>query len=148
MSSARRLLFCALLFAPVLLTAPAATRVSTEQPVLNFRLPFFTPEGNRAWIVRGREGRLLPSGQVEVRDLDLTIFKGNAEATIETVLVSPLALVTPESQTVSGTDSLRVIGDDYEASGSDWHYENHTRHITLRRDVRVVFRAQLEHLLQ
>lgn len=137
-----------LLLAPVTAWA-ASTQIASDKPVINFSLPAFTPEGYRAWLVRGSEGRYLPKqNQIEVRELTLTIFSGLADDRVDTIIVSPMAVVTPAASVVSGPESIRVINDQFEATGRDWRYAHKDQKITIGKNVRITFSAEFKDLLQ
>ena len=133
------------------LPAPAqtSTRISSEVPVLNFRLPAYTPSGGfRAWLVRGSEARVLGPNDIDIKELTLTIFTGDARDRIETLILSPVATVAPEDQRASGAEAIRVINDNFEASGTDWHYDYREKKVSIARNVRVVLHSELKDLLK
>lgn len=129
-------------------SAQTSTRIANDAPIINFRLPTFSPEGFRQWLVRGSEARLLSAKEIDIHELTLTIFSGDAQDRIETMILSPEAKVHTESQTVSGPDTIRVIRDDLEASGADWTYDHREKRIVMKKNVRVTFRAELKNFLQ
>jgi hypothetical protein len=137
----------------LLLLLPAAasatsTQISADQPVINFRLPTFTPEGYRSWLVRGTEARFPLPNQIDVRELNLTIFTGKADGKIDTVILSPAARVLPDESVATGTGTIRVINDEFEATGTGWRYEHKAKKVYLTRHVRVTFRAELKDILK
>lgn len=148
-----RTLACALTLALAICTAgPAAaqisTRVSSDAPVVNFRLPTFTDDGYRAWLVRGSEARLISAKEIDVNEFTMTVFTGDATERITTMILSPVARLLPEQQVVHGPGSIRVIDDEFEASGQDWRYAHQEKRVSIGKNVRVAFRAQLKDLLQ
>lgn len=139
----------ALLFAAALTaSAQVSTRVSSDAPIVNFRLPTFTEAGHRAWLVRGSEAKLISAREIDVNELTMTVFSGDATERIRTMILSPVARLLPEEQVVFGPSSIRVIDDEFEASGEDWRYEHQEKRVSIRKNVRVAFRAQLKSLLQ
>lgn len=130
------------------LSAQTTTRIANDAPIVNFRLPTFTPEGFRQWLVRGTEGRLISAKEIDIRELTLTVFSGDAQDRIDTMILSPAAKVLTDSQVVSGPETIRVIRDDLEASGSQWTYDHREKRVTMQRKVRVTFRAELKNFLQ
>lgn len=129
-------------------SAQSPTRLSSDAPILNWRLPSFTPEGHRESLVRGTEARLLPDGNVDLQDLTLTLFVGDATNRIETILLSPAARVLTEERAITGRSAIRVINDQFEARGTGWRYEHRTKRVSLEKNVRVTFTAELANLLQ
>lgn len=127
----------------------ATTRVSSEKPIVNFRLPAFTAEGHRAYLIRASEGRILPGLNVfDVKELNLSIFSGKADGRIETLILSPAARVQPAESLVTGDSTIRVIHDDFEATGSGWSYSQKEKTISIRKHVRVVLHSQIRAILQ
>ena len=130
------------------LRAQVSTEISPDAPIVNFRLPTFTPEGYRAWLVRGSEARMISKLEIDVRELTMTVFTGDATGRIETMLLSPQARVFPTTQTVTGDSTIRVIDDEFEATGAQWRYDHREKRVFIAKDVRVTFRAELKNLLQ
>ncbi len=138
-----------LLFLLVATAALAATtQIAPDKPIVNFRLPDFTPEGHRAWLVRGSEARYQKEGRVDITGLNLSIFTGLADGKVETLILSPSAQVLPSEQLIRGDDSIRVINDRFEATGSDWTYAHRDKKVSIGKNVRVVLHTQLKDILQ
>ena len=134
--------------AAVLAPAQTTTRIATDAPIVNFRLPTFTPEGFRQWLVRGTEARLMSAKEIDIRELTLTVFSGDAQDRIDTMILSPNAKVLTDTQVVSGTGAIRVIRDDLEATGTLWTYDHREKRVSMQQKVRVTFRAELKNFLQ
>lgn len=145
----RRASFSAALL--LLAAAPAAraqTHFATNSPIVNFRLPTFTADGHREWLVRGSEARFLSSDLADIKGLTLSIFRGDASEKIETMILAPSARVTPSTSIVTGEDTIRVINDDFEVTGVSWRYEHAQKRVTIAKDVRVAFNAELKDYLK
>ena len=126
----------------------SSTRIATDKPIVNFRLPDFTPEGHRSWLVRGTEARYANEGIVEIKELNLTIFTGRADEKVETLILSPAAQVRLNERQVSGPESIRIINDRFEASGSGWSYDHAEKKVSIARNVRVILHTQLNDILK
>lgn len=124
------------------------TQIAPDKPIVNFRLPDFTPEGNRAWLVRGSEARFVNAGQVDIKELNLTLFTGQADGKIETLILSPSAQVRVKDMLARGSESIRVINDSFEATGEDWSYLHKEKRVSIGRNVRVVLHTQLNDILK
>lgn len=129
---------------PVVAAAPAPP----VAPALNWVLPLFTDkEGWRTMTLRGSEVR--PAGnRIGVTDLSITIFSGKEDAKVDTILLSPDAHFFPKEKTASGSKSVRLIRDDIEVTGVGWNYDHAAKKVSLDKNVRVVFRAQLNDILK
>ena len=126
----------------------ATTQFSPDRPVINFRLPTFTPEGYRSWLVRGSEARFINENRIKVKELTLTIFSGLADERVETMMLSPSAEVRPTDAVITGKDTIRVINDEFEATGADWRYSHKEKRVSLNQNVHVTFRAELKDFLK
>ena len=126
----------------------AGTQLATDQPIINFRVPEFTPEGNRAWLVRGSEARYLSENQAAVKELNLSIFTGQPDGRVETLILSPAAEIRIGDLVASGHDTIRVINDRFEATGSEWVYAHKEKKVSIARNVHVVLHTQLKDLLK
>lgn len=97
---------------------------------------------------RGSEATLITSHEIQVIDLNLTIFSGDAATRVDTILLSPAATFLPDAKIARGEKSVRYIGENIEASGTRWVYRHDAKKISLDGDVRVTFSAELKNLLQ
>lgn len=129
------------------LSAQAAGPLGSETPVSGFRLPTFTAEGHRSMLLQGTNA-LVGSKTIEVQDLNLTLFKGDAANTIETVLLSPSAVADLDSETLHGDGPVRVIHDEVEITGHGWAYDHALKKVSITSRVRVVFHATLPDILK
>ncbi len=130
------------------LALASTTRIATDKPIVNFRLPDFTPEGHRSWLVRGSEARYANDGLVDIQGLNLTIFTGQADDKVETLILSPAAQVHIADRIVSGPESIRIINDRFEATGVQWSYDHQQKRISIAKDVRVILNTQLNDILK
>lgn len=129
--------------------APAASAPPVAVPAKNWVLPLFTAkDGFRTMTLRGSEVRPIGTQRVEVIDLSITVFSGDAAATVETMLLSPAASFFPKEKRATGEKSVRLIRDDIEVTGEGWTYDHEGKRVSLARNVRVVFRAQLNDILK
>jgi len=140
------LLACALAAVPAF--GQSSAGISSQEPVLNFRLPAYTPEGFHAWLVRGSEARVLGPNEIEVKELTLTVFSGDAHDRTETVILSPAAKVAPADRVAGGASTIRIINDSFEATGTGWHYDYREKKVSIAQHVRVVVHGELKDLLK
>jgi hypothetical protein len=118
-----------------------------NSPVENFRLPTFTKEGNRSMLLQGSQA-LVGTNEVELQGMTLTIFTGDAANTVETVILSPLATIRLDREQVQGESTVRVIRDDIEITGQGWSYDHGGKKVSITRNARIVFQAQLPDILK
>ncbi|MGF1484383.1 MAG: hypothetical protein ACFBZ8_08460 [Opitutales bacterium] len=139
----RCLLAGALLFATRLVPyAPGQTpldRLLPEGDVVAFRLPMFNREGYREWLLTGRRGRYVHADRIEVDGMDLRAFSGDAANALNLTILSNNAIFAPRSNQARGPGAITLLGDDYQATGSEWVWEGDTGVVRVRRNVRVIF---------
>jgi hypothetical protein len=144
--------FCALCLAPGARQLSGADESSTAftagAPVVNFRVTTFTREGHRSWLLCGAEGHVLDQNQLAVTNLNLSVFSGDASNRVESIFLSPTATALINEGRVRGRGHLRLITDDLEATGEDWLYDHREKKVSIHKNVRVVFHARLQSLLQ
>jgi len=128
--------------------ARAQAPATAAAPAINWVLPLFTDkEGFRSMTLRGTEVR--PAGKtIAVTDLSITIFSGDAKASVDSILLSPQAIFLPKEQLARGDHSVRFIRDDIEVTGFGWAYDHAAKKVSLQQKVRVTFRAQLNDILK
>jgi hypothetical protein len=133
------------LVAPILHASDAAL---TTGPAKNWALPLFTPEGFRSMTLRGAEVYTVGSDRIDITNMNIAVFSGNAAARIDTILLSPAASFFPRENRASGDKSVRLIRDDLDVTGERWTYDYNQKKVSIRKSVRVVFRAQLNDILR
>ena len=125
-----------------------ATAIAPNAPVTDPVVSTFTPDGNRSWLLRGSQCRVVSQNQLDFTNLNLTVFVGDAANHIDSIFLSPEATAWVDQARVSGPGTVRVITNDFEATGADWSYDHRQKKVSLRKNVRVVFHAKLQSILQ
>jgi hypothetical protein len=147
----RLLLVTLLWFLPPAAVLAASTQFSLDRPIVNFRLPMYTPEGHRAWLVRGSEARFRRNDRIDIQDLTLSIFSGGADGKVDTIILSPAATVQPDLGVITGASTIRVISagaNEFEVTGADWRYDHREKKVSIARNVHVTFQAELKDFLK
>ena len=125
-----------------------APRVSTSAPVKDYSITFFSDAGYHKMRVEGGSADLQDRNSVRVENMTLTLFSGEADRAVESVLMAPIAILEPETEQVSGPDAVRLIRDDLELFGENWSYNHLERKIHLRRNAKIIFNAHLTDYLK
>ena len=145
-NSVQRLLRPLCLLACCGLTATGGA--STLAPAINWVAPLFTKDNFHSMTLRGAKASFPTSSEVEVVDLNLTVFSGDAAKKIETVILSTAATFFPKQNLVRGEAGVRVLRDDLEAAGTHWIYDHAQKKVSLTGRVRIVFNAEFKNLLK
>lgn len=136
----------------LLLLAGLARAASPEPaPVVakNWSLPLFTKEGHRTMTLRGSEARTVTASRIDITDLNITTFTGDASAKVESILLCrELASFFPVAKLVRGTAEVRLVRDEVEITGEQWTYDHAAKKVSIARHTRVIFQAQLPDLLK
>jgi len=136
------LLFC------LLAGTTAAADTGALAPALNWVLPVFTRENHRSMTLRGSRATFPSAHEVNVVDLNLTVFSGDATNRVETIILSSAATFFPQESRALGNQGVRLIRDDLEAVGREWSYHHVQKKVSLQGHVRIVFNAELKNLLK
>ena len=125
-----------------------AAEDTRSEPAKNFILPTFTREGYYSMRLCGSEARMLTLHLIELDDMNLTVFSGDASNRVDSVLLSPIARVALDHDTARGPGAIRLIRDDLELTGEQWTYDHAKKSISIAKNVRVVFHSGLKDLLK
>jgi hypothetical protein len=125
-----------------------AAENAPSEPAKNFILPTFTREGYYEMRLCGSEARMLTLRLIELDDMNLTVFSGDASNRVDSVLLSPIARVSLDNDTARGPGAIRLIRDDLELTGEQWTYDHAKKSISIAKNVRVVFHSELSDLLK
>jgi hypothetical protein len=130
-------------------TTPAATGPALpNSPAVNWVLPIFSDrEGHRLMKLQGTEVRPV-DGRIAITNLMITTFTGDARAAVDSILLSPRAIFSPQDHTARGEQTVRFIQDDVEVTGTRWAYDHAAKKVSLEGDVRVTFRARITDILR
>lgn len=144
----RRLRRLAVLWICATAVMAQAPRISSPAPVKNYTLSFFSDSGFHSMHIRGGSAELRNEERIVLTDLTLTLFTGDASRNVDTVLLSPRAVLEPATQQVSGPSTVRLVREDFEVTGEDWRYDHPAKKILIGRNARIVFQAELADLLK
>jgi hypothetical protein len=129
-------------------SAPVAAPALPDSPAVNWVLPIFSDkEGHRLMKPQGTEVRPV-DGRVAITNLMITTFTGDARAAVDSILLSPRAIFSPQDHTARGEQTVRFIQDDVEVTGTRWAYDHAAKKVSLEGDVRVTFRARITDILR
>lgn len=109
---------------------------------------FTDAEGYRKMSVRGSEVHPDGPDTLAVTDLSITTYTGDAAAHVDNIMLSPAAKFFSKENRASGDKTVRVIRDDFEATGQQWTYDHAQKRVSLHQNVRVVFHASLPAILK
>jgi hypothetical protein len=126
----------------------AADAEVTTGPAKNWALPLFTPEGFHSMTLRGTEVFTVGPDRIDIIDMNIAVFSGNAATRVDTILLSPAASFFPRENRASGRQSVRLIRDDIDVTGEQWTYDYNQKKVSIDRGLRVAFRAQLNGILK
>lgn len=130
------------------LAIAAHAQMTPDAPIKNFKLPMFDNAGMKTWDLRGEEARYHSQDRVDLFRMNLKIFESDGSGAVRIEIRSPHATVLANQHVVSGEDSIHVLNEDFEISGKDYTWRGREMSVTIRNDVRVVFKAPLQDILK
>jgi hypothetical protein len=116
--------------------------------VIGFKLPMFTPEGWREWVLAGERGRFVNEDRIEVEAMDLRQYSANEKNVLLLTILSEKAVFAPRSGSAYGESPITLVGRDYRASGHGWTWEAETGSVRVRSNVEVVFAQPMMDILR
>ena len=130
------------------LEATEAPNAPGLAPAKNWVLPLFTKEGYRSMTLSGDEVHPISASRIDVVNILINSFSGDAAARRDYILISSAASYFPREHRAAGPAGVRVIRDDGEITGEDWTYEKKGEKISIHRHVRVTFNEKIGNLLR
>jgi hypothetical protein len=126
----------------------ASDQAPTTGPAKDWALPLFTPDGFRSMTLRGSEVYTVGPDRIDIVNMNIAVFSGDAATRVDTILLSPAASYFPRENRAAGDESVRLIRDDIDVTGKRWTYDYDLKKVSIHEGVRVVFRAQLDDILK
>jgi hypothetical protein len=125
-----------------------AQDIASSPPARNWTLPLFTKEGFRELTIRGDEVHPVSSERVDITGMTVTVFSGNAEAKVDSVLLSPEATFLITQKVAHGDGAVRLVRDDLEVTGEQWSYLYNEKKVIISKHAHVVFHSALPDILK
>lgn len=119
-------------------------QMTPDAPIQHFKLPMFGENGYKKWELRGLTGHYKSEKEALVEGLELVVFSGDEDLSVENTIRSPRALIHLQESKAEGDSSLFVIGPGYEIQGRDWLWDGLERKIIVRQSVRVSFAGTVD----
>lgn len=125
----------------ILLLLPLAlnAQMVPQQPVKNFQLPMFGENGYRTWELSGDEGKYLSADKIEVKQMRMKVFSGDAASVIENRIESPLATLFVSKNIAIGQGPIRISASNYRIDGERWFWDGKTRSVVVSQKASVIF---------
>jgi hypothetical protein len=134
--------------ASLLVAAESTPQVRPNAPIKEFRLPSFDKDGQKSSFLRAAEALFVSPTQVEVKELQLTLFSKDGTGGFNTVLLAPNATFFTDQQVVRGQDLFRLIRLDVEVTGEQWSYHHLEKRVFIAKNARVIFQEELKAILK
>jgi hypothetical protein len=128
--------------------AAGAQEVAVAPPARNWTLPLFTKEGYRQITLKGDEVRPVSSDRIDIMGMNFTVFSGQADAKVDSVLLSPEATFMLDEKVAHGAKQVRLIRDDLEVTGEGWTYSYNEKKVLISKHAHVVFHSALPDMLK
>jgi hypothetical protein len=131
--------------------APAQTsapKVKPSAPVKDFRLPAFDKAGKRTSFMKAGEALFVSPVQIDVKDMQFTLFTKDGTGAFDSVLLAPSATFLTDQQTVSGQDTVRLLRANIEVTGSQWSYNHAEKRVLIGNNVKVTFQDELSDIIK
>lgn len=126
----------------------AQAQMTPDAPIKNFKLPMFNNAGVKIWDLRGEEAKYVSQDRVDLFTMTLKVFNDDGSGEVRIEIQSPQATVFANDHVVTGGNNIRMFTDDFEISGRNYTWRGRELSVTIREDVRVVFKAPLQDILK
>lgn len=127
---------------------PAAPKVKPSAPVKDFRLPTFDKAGKRATFMKADEALFVTPTQIDVKNMQFTLFTKDGTGSFDSVLLAPVATFLTDKQIVRGNDSVRLLRVNVEVTGEQWSYNHPEKRVLIGNNVKVTFQDELKDIIK
>jgi hypothetical protein len=114
-------------------------QLTPEAPVANFRLPMFGDDGYRTWELFGSQGKYLSADKIEVTDMRLKVYAGDAGGNMEHLLESPKATLLLNKNIAIGEGPIKISSSTYRVDGQRWYWDGRNHSIVVSQNAKVTF---------
>jgi hypothetical protein len=80
--------------------------------------------------------------------MTLKVFNDDGSGQVRIEIQSPQATVFANEHVVTGGNTIRMFSEDFDISGRNYTWRGRELSVTIREDVRVVFKAPLQDILK
>ena len=126
----------------------AAPKIKPSAPIKELRLPTFDKDGKRASFMQAGEALYVTSTQIDVKNMQFTLFTKDGTGAFDTLLLAPSATFLTDKRIVSGKESVRVVRINVEVTGEQWSYNDPERRVLIGNNVRVIFQDELKDIIK
>ena len=98
--------------------------------------------------LRGDEVRPISADRIDISGMIVTVFSGDAQAKVDSVISSPEATFMINEKIARGDKSVHLVRDDVEVTGDGWTYLYNEKKVLIARNARVVFHAAMPDILK
>jgi hypothetical protein len=126
----------------------AAPKIKPSAPIKEFRLPTFDKDGKRATFLQAGEALFVTTTQIDVKNVNFTLFTKDGTGAFDTLLLAPTATFYTDKQIVSGKDSMRLLRVNIEVTGEQWSYNHAEKRVLIGKNVRVTFQDELKDIIK
>ena len=92
--------------------------------------------------------RPISADRIDISGMIVTVFSGDAQAKVDSVISSPEATFMINEKIARGDKSVHLVRDDVEVTGDDWTYFYNEKRVLIARNARVVFHAAMPDILK
>lgn len=114
--------------------------------IRDFSIPRFNEQGDRLWLLQGKELRRQSKEVAFISGMDLQTYDPE-RGVPETRLRSPFARFHMKNNLAGSDKEIRINGPDYEISGKGWQWNGSLRRVLIATKVKVLFDAVLTDFL-
>lgn len=110
-------------------------QIRPDQPVRNYRVPFFDDQGIRVWEIRGEEAIWQSDDSIQLNQSTFVLFPQRPERPGVTTITSYSARLFPESKEARGREGVTLDHPIGQGSAQRWTFRESDRRLILEGEV-------------
>lgn len=118
--------------------AAAWSQIQKGEEFQGFRVPDYDPEGKLKTMLTGERAKVLDSGEIEVFNFKIEIFKGGE---VDARVTAPHCLYNHENKNARSPHDVRIVRGNMIISGTDFTYDSAAERFEIHTNAKVVIRG-------
>ncbi len=123
---------------------PAKAQLAPHNRMSRFSIPTYNADSYREWTLSGEEGIYKEDNRFEVTNMKLSIFSGDAEQNLDTVIESSSAVFDLTGNRATSDAPIHISSATFEIQGEGWSWDGAKGRVVIEKSVTIRFSQKLD----
>lgn len=123
---------------------PVKAQLAPHNRMSRFSIPTYNADSYREWTLSGEEGIYKEDNRFEVTNMKLSIFSGDAEQNLDTVIQSSSAVFDLAGNRATSDAPIHISSANFEIHGEGWSWDGTQGRVVIEKSVTIRFSQKLD----